>query len=306
MRSQRLHDGVFHEGELAVQLRAGVIDAAAPLARMLDTPDLSGGFARFLADRTFVVITARDCAGRLWASPVFHAPGFVHADGQSVSVDAVPGPGDPLAGLPAGQPVGLLAVDFATRRRVRVNGTLARTSSVSLDIAVDQAFGNCPKYIQARLLQPTPARVRVGEVTRSPTVEAAHRDLIEASDTFILGTVHPARGVDTSHRGGLPGFVRAEGNQLWWPDYEGNNMFNSLGNLLVNPEAALLFLDFHTGMTLHLSGTARLEWVTPGAPGDDGGTGRRVRFETAAVVSGPPLALEAADVVPSPHNPPLR
>ena len=300
------HHGVFHEGELAVQRRAGVIDDAAPLARMLDTPDLNGSFARFLADRTFVVITARDRAGRLWASPIFQAPGFVHAHGQSVSVEAVPGPGDPLADLPAGQPVGLLAMDFAIRRRVRVNGTLMSTSSARLEIAVDQAFGNCPKYIQARPLQPVPGMVRVGEATRSPAIEAAHRDLIEASDTFILGTVHPARGVDSSHRGGQPGFVRANGNQLWWPDYEGNNMFNSLGNLLVDPEAALLFLDFHGGMTLHLSGTARLDWITPGAPGDDGGTGRRVQFETAAVVTGPTLGLEAIDVVPSPHNPPLR
>jgi uncharacterized protein len=306
MSSRVCHDGTFHEGELAVQRRAGVTDDAAPLARMLDTPDLSGGFSRFLADRTFVVLTARDGDGRLWTSPIFHAPGFVHAHGQTLSVEALPGPGDPLARLPAGQPAGLLAIEFATRRRVRVNGTLASVSSSSFEIAVDQAFGNCPKYIQARVLHPAPAVVRAGEAAQSQGVQRAHRDLIETADTFILGTVHPSRGADSSHRGGRPGFVRIEGGQLWWPDYAGNNMFNSLGNLLVNPEAALLFLDFRGGMTLHLSGTARLEWITPGAPGDDGGTGRRVRFETAAAVSGPVLGLEAAGVVQSPHNPPVR
>jgi uncharacterized protein len=299
------HDGRFHEGELAVQLRAGVLDQAARLAQMLDTPDLSGGFARFLADRTFVVLTARDRTGRLWASPILEDPGFVSAYGQSMSVEAVPRPGDPLADLPADQPIGLLAIDFVTRRRVRVNGRLMRASAGGLQIAVDQAFGNCPKYIQARQLVPTQPMARGVSTTRSSAVDAADRDLIRAADTFILGTVHPTRGVDSSHRGGPPGFVRVEGNQLWWPDYEGNNMFNSMGNLQVNPEAALLFLDFHGGRTLHLSGSAQLLWITPGAAGDDGGTGRRVRFQTEAVVAGPSLDLESPDVMPSLNNPPL-
>jgi uncharacterized protein len=298
MSRQRVHDGRFHEGELAVQLRAGVLDDAARLAPMLDTPDdLSGGFARFLADRTFVVLAARDGAGSLWASPIFEDPGFLQARGRSMTVAAVPRPGDPLVGLPPGQPVGMLAIDFSTRRRVRVNGTLVSVGPGGLEVAVDQAFGNCPKYIQARRLQPGPA-MGMATATRSPVIAAA--------DTFILGTVHPERGVDCSHRGGRPGFVRTEGSQLWWPDYEGNNMFNSLGNLQVDPEAALLFLDFHGGMTLHLSGAAQLEWTAHGIPGDDGGTGRRVRFDIEAVVGGPSLDLESPDVVPSPANPPLR
>jgi len=306
MSRERAHDGQFHEGELAVQLRAGVQDDAARLAPMLDTPDLGGGFARFLADRTFVVLAARDRAGRLWASPMFESPGFIRARGQNVSIAAVPRPGDPLADLPAGQPIGLLAIDFISRRRVRINGRLVSTALGGLEILVDQAFGNCPKYIQARLLQPAHTMDGAAGTTRSPTIDAAHRDLIEAADTFILGTVHPTRGVDSSHRGGPPGFVRVEGNRLWWPDYEGNNMFTSLGNLQVDPEAALLFLDFHGGGTLHLSGTAQLVWTTPGAPGDDGGTGRRVRFDTEAVVAGSSLSLESTAVVPAPHNPPLR
>jgi len=288
-----------------VQLRAGVLDDAARLAPMLDTPDLSGGFARFLAGRTFVVLTARDGSGRLWASPIFEDPGFVSARGQSMAVAAVPRPGDPLADLAAGQPVGLLAIDFSTRRRVRVNGTLVSAGPAGLQVAVEQAFGNCPKYIQARRLEPAHA-MATAATTRSPTIGAAHYALIAAADTFILGTAHPERGVDCSHRGGRPGFVRVEGGQLWWPDYEGNNMFNSLGNLQVDPEASLLFLDFHSGMTLHLSGTAQLEWIAPGAPGDDGGTGRRVWFDAEAVVRGPSLDFESPDVLPSPVNPPLR
>jgi hypothetical protein len=67
-------------------------------------------------------------------------------------------------------------------------------------------------------------------------------------------------------------------------------MFNSFGNLAVDDEAALLFVDFVTGATLHVSGTARVEWTIPGAVGDDGGVGRRVVFSVDSVVaSGEPL-----------------
>ncbi|MFK0043544.1 pyridoxamine 5'-phosphate oxidase family protein [Streptomyces sp. NPDC090741] len=110
--------------------------------------------------------------------------------------------------------------------------------------------------------------------------------LIRAADTFFLGTTHPQRGNDASHRGGLPGFVRVEGGSLWWPDYPGNNMFNSLGNPAVDSAAALLFADFVTGHTVHLSGAAVLEWFPEGSDDDGGGTGRRVRFHISSVVDG--------------------
>jgi uncharacterized protein len=81
-----------------------------------------------------------------------------------------------------------------------------------------------------------------------------------------------------------------DGNQLSWPDYAGNNMFNSFGNLAIDPEAALLFLDFTNGHTLQLSGTAEIEWGDPGRPGDDGHTGRRARFTLQRLVAGHLLA----------------
>jgi hypothetical protein len=96
-----------------------------------------------------------------------------------------------------------------------------------------------------------------------------------------------------------------DGSQLWWPDYAGNNLFNSMGNIAVNPEAALLFVDFVTGRSLHLSGRAELEWLAPGSAGDDGDTGRRVRFSPERVVAMTALPVRAVGVNPSPYNPPL-
>jgi len=71
-------------------------------------------------------------------------------------------------------------------------------------------------------------------------------------------------GADASHRGGLPGFVRVESvNRLVFPDYRGNRMFNTLGNLELSPRAGLLFPDFTTGDALQLSGRAAVLWDDP-------------------------------------------
>jgi uncharacterized protein len=285
----------FHQGELAVQERAGVRGLAARLAGMLDPPDLTGGAAKFLGARTFAVITARDGAGRLWTSPLAGSPGFLDAADETLVVHAAPTTGDPLHGLAVDQPVGLLAIEFATRRRMRVNGTVVEAGADRLRIAVHEAYGNCPQYIHERRLTvtkadvadpPRPAKLR-------SALERADIDLIQGADTFFLGTTHPVRGLDCSHRGGPPGFVRVGVSELWWPDYPGNNMFNSFGNLAVDDTAALLFVDFTTGRTLHLSGRARLEWTASGAPGDDGGTGRRVHFRPVHVTDGPPAPVRS-------------
>ncbi len=297
----------FHAGELAVQQRAGARDVAERRAGMLDRPDLRGGVGHFLAERTLAGLSARDAAGRLWVSPLTGAPGFLDATGATtLQVHAAPGPADPLRGLPAGQPVGLLAIEFARRRRVRVNGTLVAAGPAGLTVEVEQAYGNCPQYIQQRVLDAVPAAGSddPGELTVHDALEPDDVALIEGADTFLLGTTHPERGNDASHRGGSPGFVRVAGpRRLWWPDYPGNNLFNSFGNLAVDPTAALLFVDFATGRTLHLSGTARLEWST--GPGDDGGTGRRVWFDVEAVAVGSAAGLHADAVERYPRNPAL-
>ena len=249
---------------------------------MLATPDLNGGMSTFLAHREFAVLTARDADGRLWTSPLFSSPGFLEARDRELRVHAVPTAGDPLHSLAPGQPVGMLAIEFATRRRVRVNGTLTDVGDAGLLISVDQAYGNCPKYIHPRHLEHTD--IPAPPIERSSTLSAGHKELIRQADTFFLGTIHPTRGADASHRGGPPGFVQIEAESLWWPDYPGNNMINSFGNLDVDPSAAVLFIDFDTGTTLHISGQATLDWVTPSDA--DGGTGRRVRLDVESVVWG--------------------
>ena len=270
----------FHSGELAVQQYAGVRAQAARLARMVGPAELRAGIAAFLADATFAATTARDRNGRLWTSPLLGPPGFLRAIGPGTLRIGTPLPSaDPLHRLPSGQQAALIAIDFPTRRRVRINGVLATSDNAGLTLDVDQAYGNCPQYIQQRHIhvdeQPHPPTRRPlynGHILREADIR-----LIEAADTFFLGTTHPDSGNDASHRGGPAGFVRVTPEGLWWPDYPGNNMFNSFGNLAVDATAALLFVDFRTGNMLQLSGTASVDWNTS-AEVNDGGTGRRVHF----------------------------
>lgn len=280
-------DAGFHEGELAVQQRAGVRDDAARLARMLEPVQLRGGITAFLAGRTFAVMASRDASGRLWTSPLTGPPGFLEVLSPAVlAVKSGLPETDPLHGLPPGQPAGLVVVEFATRRRVRVNGVLASADDGTLTVEVEQAYGNCPQYIRRRDV-PAGNVSRPGtEVRQGAALSPRDADLVTAADTFFLGTVHPGRGCDASHRGGPPGFVRvlADG-RLRWPDYLGNNLFNSFGNLAVEPAAALLFADFQTGRTLQLSGTAEVEWNAAAPAEEDGGTGRSVLFSPERLVA---------------------
>ncbi|GAA1025816.1 MULTISPECIES: pyridoxamine 5'-phosphate oxidase family protein [Amycolatopsis] len=294
---------VFHAGELAVQREAGVERQAARLSRMAEPAGISAGMAGFLAERTLLVITGRDAAGQLWTSPIVGPPGFLETrSATTLAIRRGIPEGDPLHGLPAGQQLGMTSIEFATRRRVRINGSLSTVAEDHLIVDIEQAYGNCPQYIQQRVLseeiEPTaPAQTR-------PELSPGDTELIQEADTFFLGTVNPGHGADASHRGGAPGFVRVEGNALWWPDYPGNNLFNSLGNIAANPEAALLFFDFATGRVLQVSGTAAIEWGEAGRSGDDGYTGRIVRLEVRRIVSGGPAPRQVAHT-PYPRNPQL-
>ncbi len=305
--TQRLADEGFHAGELAVQHQAGVAAEAARLVRMLEPAELDGGIARFLSDRTFAALTGRDRAGRLWVTPLTGRPGFLGVtSATTLQVSTTLPADDPLHGLPPDQPVGMVVVEFAARRRVRINGTLIQAGPERLVIAVEQTYGNCPQYIQQRILAPErPSQAEAGCARHGSALSSEDIELIRGADTFFLGTTHPGRGSDASHRGGPPGFVRVDGGQLWWPDYPGNNMFNSFGNLAIDPETALLFLDFTTGRTLQLNGTAEIEWGEPGRPGDDGHTGRRVRFTLRRLVAGHLLAARQTAYRPYPRNPGL-
>jgi uncharacterized protein len=270
-------DEIFHDGELEIQRRAGVAAVAARVGEANLVDSVPPGFADFLAERFFVVVGSADPDGHVWASLLIGPPGFIRTlDGRHLAVMAEPVSGDPLQrSVDAGPAaVGLLAIDAATRSRIRVNGTASRGPDGGLVIEVSEVFGNCPKYIQRRAPASLIGEGEVGHTRiRSTALDGPQRSLVGAADTFFIASLHPDRGADASHRGGRPGFVRVQpdGRSLTFPDYTGNSMFQTLGNLQVDGRAGLLFIDWEGGDTLQLSGRATIVWdaetvaVWPGA-----------------------------------------
>jgi hypothetical protein len=193
-------------------------------------------------------------------------PGFVRSpDPQTLVIHALPATADPATpGIAIGSDIALLGIDLATRRRNRANGTVVAKDQESFTVRIEQSFGNCPKYIQRR---------SVAQATRTPGqleelhgLDAAARTLVSSTDTFFIASrsrssIQEAGRVDISHRGGLPGFVSiASDGGLLVPDYRGNRYFNTLGNLLGDPRAMLLFIDFERGDLLQLQGHVTIDW----------------------------------------------
>lgn len=295
----------FHEGELLVQDRAGVRGEARRVGQMLRVvirPDARP----WLAERPFIVVAAEAASGAVWVSILAGPPGFAHSseDGTQLDVSIRPAPGDPIAGLiSTGTSVGVLAIDFAARRRYRVNGTV-RPDRTGISLDVREAFGNCPKYIHA--YTPLPDGPLSPEAPRtSDRLDDHQRRWIEQAETLFLGTSHPDAGADASHRGGAPGFVRVTGpRQLVWGDYSGNRLFQSLGNTAVHPPAGLLFLEPETGSTLQLTGTLEIDW-SPEAAASIPGAERILRFSIEQLVERTgAIPLRWARGQASPFNPP--
>ncbi|MFF1656992.1 pyridoxamine 5'-phosphate oxidase family protein [Streptomyces sp. NPDC058255] len=287
----------YHSGSRAVQDRVGVRDLADHVGQAIGQ-GIRPVAAAFLELQPMLVVGAADPdSGAVWASLLTGKPGFVRATGpRQISVTGGAAPGDPLvpALAAAGTPVGTLALDPRTRRRMRLNGR-ARPTPRGFAVDADQVFSNCPKYLQKRESYETAERTP-GTARRGVELSGAQGKFIEAADTFFLATVH-AHGADASHRGGNPGFVRVDSpRELSWRDYPGNSMFLTLGNLAADPRTGLLFPDWESGAVLQLTGTARTEFTEDGE--------RTVRFALTEVIETPaasPLRWSAPEY--SPANP---
>jgi uncharacterized protein len=257
-------DEPFHTGERAVQERAGVAARMAVAGRRAIRGYMTEEHREFFESLPFVVVGSVDDSGQPWASVLAGLPGFMEASADLLTVRALPLDGDPLV-VAAGRRIGLLGIEPHTRRRNRMNGVVESVDASGFSVRVEQSFGNCPKYIVPRKVEVLP--VAAGKVMRSAGLEEAAVQMLRAADTFFIATAYPAgesearsHGVDVSHRGGEPGFIQVEGDVLKVADYVGNNYFNTLGNLAVNPKAGLLVMDWQSGERLWLAVEAEVVW----------------------------------------------
>lgn len=288
MNAPRLALPTWHAGETFIQDSLGVRSRMAEVGPRVIRTFMPDQHRAFYAQLPFLVLGSVDKAGAAWATILEGPSGFLSAPTPTtLDIAAVPAPGDPAgAGLDDDAAVGLLGIELHSRRRNRLNGTLARTTK-GFQLTVEQSFGNCPRYIQPRDLQAAQAADPAPAAERLTTLDAAARALIEGADTCFVASYAEQNGqrqVDVSHRGGKPGFVRvSDDGVLTLPDFSGNLFFNTLGNILLNGQAGLLFIDFARGDVLQLSGTAEVLFEVPELA-DFEGAERLWRFRTQALV----------------------
>ncbi|AKJ32203.1 pyridoxamine 5'-phosphate oxidase family protein [Caldimonas brevitalea] len=266
----------FHPGERELQERAGLRERMEQVGRKVVRGMMPAQHRELFAQLPWMLVGSLDAQQRPCASVLVGPPGFVHAqDERHLRIACLPRADEPLAAhLALGSPVGLLGLQLETRRRNRMNGAVAALDEQGFTVRVEQSFGNCPQYIQAR----TPRFVERPHLPAASwpegTLLSEHaRSLVAGADTlFIASAAAPvpgdaSRGVDVSHRGGRSGFVRLSERDgqtlLTLPDYRGNFMFNTLGNLQLWPHASLLFIDFDRGDVLRLAGQTEIVWDGP-------------------------------------------
>jgi len=256
-----LPDGPFHSGELAAQALAGVASRGAGIRDFMPNQHRI-----FFGQLPWLFAGVLDRDG--WPLALAAEPGLVTSPAPTtLSIAALPVRDDPaFEAFRSEALIGLLGFEFETRRRNRANGRIEAVGTGGLAVSVSQSFGNCAKYIQVRNRLPDGT-----EPAASPTelssFDAEARALIAGADTLFIASAAALEsetgGVDISHRGGRPGFVRIDGDTLTIPDFTGYNYFNSFGNLLQEPRASLLFVDFATGAVLQLQGEAEIVWQGP-------------------------------------------
>ena len=264
----------FHTGEQTIQSLAGVRDLMERKGRAVIRDYMPEQHRAFFAALPFLVVGLADQNGHPWATTLSGPPGFMNsAEENLLAIKAWVDPGDPLHScIRDGAPIGGLGIELSTRRRNRINGRIENCIiGEGFSIRVQQSFGNCPKYIQARTERPLPRSELAPECRMACHLDDNDVRFIAEADTFFiasrsaqLGQDEPSQGLDVSHRGGLPGFVRViSQTEVSFPDFSGNLLFNTLGNLEVDARAGLLFIDFHNGRMLHIIGRARIRWDVP-------------------------------------------
>jgi ferredoxin-NADP reductase/predicted pyridoxine 5'-phosphate oxidase superfamily flavin-nucleotide-binding protein len=262
----------FHEGEKIMQSKVGKRDAMESFGRKVIRSFMPVQHRVFYQQLPFVIVGSIDVSGDTWASIVCGQAGFLSSpSATTLTLPSQTTMDDPLNESLGrlGAPLGLLGMTLDSRRRNRVNVRVTRSTTSLTELTVDQAFGNCPQYIQTRALKYT--REPNTTSNEQSTIDLKKLDikaqqLIDNADTFFVSSFVSQKnqptieGVDVSHRGGMPGFIKRQGNVLTIPDFTGNFHFNTLGNFLLNPRAGLIFADFESGDLLMLTGSVEILW----------------------------------------------
>lgn len=256
---------VFSKGELHVQKLAGEDEIAQTRTSMAQNNQLNNFSAGFIFNQLLFNITSIDEENRVWISTLTGKPNLIEIiDSVTIRINKAliitPLEDVLFSNIKFNKEVGLLFIDWETSRRFRLNGKIEEDNNY-LVINIQEIYGICPKYIQKRSFEYTTKEVKDIRLTKGTEITGTHKLLIENASTFFLGTRGASKKADASHKGGKPGFVKfISSDTIRVPDYSGNSMFNSLGNIYENPNSGLVFIDYKSNKMLQLTGKGEIQF----------------------------------------------
>ncbi|KAJ4423087.1 hypothetical protein N0V82_002216 [Gnomoniopsis sp. IMI 355080] len=333
----------FHPGETAIQAllhipplrsnptqvglpaRFALRVAASPLMAISTLDDegrpwtsVWGGEAGFAAPLEQGVLALQSMADARY-DPVAISLFGTRMDGQRLSDEPYHISREELEGG-GGRVMAGLSIDLETRDRVKLGGRLVAgkvdfttgeedVARVQMAMLVEESLGNCPKYLNKKTIHPHLPCPRL--ISDTLPISSDALALLEKADLFFLSSTD-GRSMDTNHRGGAPGFMRVisndaeNGTQLIYPEYSGNRLYQTLGNMHVRPLGGICVPDFETGDVLYLTGETTI------LVGGDAArllphTKLAVKIHVTAarfVRDGLPFRGDVVDF--SPYNPPVR
>ena len=263
MLSLQYMAAIFHTGELEIQNRVGEAEMANHNQVMI-ADAIPKGAINFVEKQPMAIVGSRNAANELWASILIGNFGFVKVpDPSTIIFDTQQLVSDPAdifySNIAQNNQIGSLFIDLTSRKRLRVNGSCSVHNS-KIEFHVEHAYPNCPKYIQRRVIA-MPEYFEKTQAIATEGIELSEDAInwIKSADTFFVASAGLDGKLDASHRGGNPGFLEiTENGLIKVPDYPGNSLFNTFGNIVQNPQVGLLFIDFEKRQTLQLTGTASL------------------------------------------------
>ncbi|GAB7329254.1 hypothetical protein MBLNU13_g01063t1 [Cladosporium sp. NU13] len=278
----------WHEGEIAMAKAMRVPDMDNPTV-----PTLSPQLANHARIAPLIAIGTLDKQSRPWTTLWGGEKGISQPIAQGIlgirsqvarqhdpvveELVGKEGNGTVVREEGVGRMVSGLTIDLETRKRTKLYGrmvagalsmredeateTQQHVAEVQLVLKIEQSLGNCPKYLNKKHVELAESNPEL--VSDSPQLPQQALDLLSKADLFFLSSANHDQDMDTNHRGGPAGFVRVISNDpsgavLCYPEYSGNRLYQTLGNLKVNPVVGICVPDFDTGDMLYLTGTTEI------------------------------------------------
>ncbi|KXJ97087.1 hypothetical protein Micbo1qcDRAFT_155852, partial [Microdochium bolleyi] len=179
----------------------------------------------------------------------------------------------------AGKMIGGSMTSYAAA--TATTGDSPKAGEVQVAFHVLETLGNCPKYLNKKHITPhvpSPELIYHSSAQQPAAGEGgvvlppAARELLDRADMFFLSSKHGTESMDVNHRGGPPGFMRVSQQErrddgktttttttsLVYPEFSGNNLYQTLGNLRRDPQVGICVPDYDTGNVLYVTGTAEV------------------------------------------------